>query len=197
MFIELTVHLRCPADHPESFLVLVPEEMHGRVVNRGTLGCPACGREYPIRGAALYFTPEPQPVAPPAEGRVDAGAIAAFLGIQGPGGYVGLVGSAVGLAEGLEALWPGVHLVAVNPPAQSRSSERLSAVFSPRLPFKSRSLRGIVLGKPFGAMAGWPEGAIQCLLPGLRAAGEGPAPTSPGFALLGEAENWWVGKRET
>jgi uncharacterized protein YbaR (Trm112 family) len=194
MFIELTDHLRCPADHPESFLVLVPDEMKGRVVNRGTLGCPACGREYPIRGAVLYFTPEPQPVAPPAEGRVDAGAVAAFLGLQGPGGYVGLVGSAVSFAEGLEALWPGVHLVAVNPPTQSGSSERGSVVFSPRLPFKRRALRGIVLGRPYGAMPGWPEEAVQGVLPGLRAAGEGPPPVSESFELLGEAEGWWVGR---
>jgi hypothetical protein len=40
MFIELTDHLRCPADHAESYLVLLPEEMRERSVRTGRLGCP-------------------------------------------------------------------------------------------------------------------------------------------------------------
>ena len=43
MFIELTDHLRCPADHEEAFLVLLPDQMDGRAVRGGALGCPVCG----------------------------------------------------------------------------------------------------------------------------------------------------------
>ena len=32
MFIELTDYLRCPADHAESYLVLLPDEMQERSV---------------------------------------------------------------------------------------------------------------------------------------------------------------------
>ena len=46
MFIELTDHLRCPADHTESYLVLLPDEMQDRSVRTGRLGCPVCGRTY-------------------------------------------------------------------------------------------------------------------------------------------------------
>ena len=38
MFIELTDHLRCPADHAESYLVLLPDRMDGRSVREGRLG---------------------------------------------------------------------------------------------------------------------------------------------------------------
>ena len=56
MFIELTDHLRCPADHDESFLVLLPLDLAGRDVVQGTLGCPVCQREYAIVRQSLIET---------------------------------------------------------------------------------------------------------------------------------------------
>ncbi len=53
MFIELTDHLRCPADHDESFLVLLPERMEGRSVRAGRLGCPVCGRTFELVDGVL------------------------------------------------------------------------------------------------------------------------------------------------
>ena len=40
MFIELTDHLRCPADHEESYLVLLPDRMEGRSVRERAAGLP-------------------------------------------------------------------------------------------------------------------------------------------------------------
>jgi uncharacterized protein YbaR (Trm112 family) len=195
VFIELTDHLRCPEDHAESFLVLIPDEMAGRVVQRGVLGCPVCRKEYPIRDGVVYFGEPPATVEPGGpETAVDAVAIAAFLGIEGPGGYVALVGDAAGYAPGLSGLWPGVHLVLVNPPRDTPGGESWSILHASRLPIQSRALRGIVLGAPFGRQEPWPAQAIAAVLPGLRAAGQGAAPRSPGFELLGEAEGWWVGR---
>ena len=193
MHIELTDHLRCPAGHAESFLVLIPGEMTGREVRRGVLGCPTCQREYPILDGVVHFTPA---VPPPPEvtGEVDAEAVAAFLGLEGPGGYVGLVGSAGSLAPGLRAHWPGIHLVAVNPPASVRSDDGVSVLLAPALPFKARSLRGIVVGAPEGSDEAWRDAAVGAVLPGLRAAGQGAAPAAPGFQLLGAASGWWVGR---
>jgi uncharacterized protein YbaR (Trm112 family) len=195
LHIELTDHLRCPADHPESFLVLIPGEMRGREVRRGVLGCPVCQREYPIVDGVVHFTPQaPLPSVPLNDGAVNADAIAAFLGLEGPGGYVGLVGNAVGFSPGLAPLWPGIHLVAVNPPEGFTPSERTSVLLSPALPFKARSLRGIVVGEPYGSEAPWRETAVGAVLPGLRAAGQGPLPVAEKFELLGEAAGWWVGR---
>lgn len=195
MHIELTDHLRCPADHPESFLVLIPGEMTGRSVASGVLGCPTCLREYPVVRGVAYFSPEPPAVATlPAPGPVDAAALAAFLGLEGPGGYVGLVGGAAGFAPGLAEQWPGIHLVAVNPPREVPAAEALSVLVAPALPFKARALRGVVVGEPYGGMSRWSEAAIGAVLPGLRAAGLGPVPSAPGFELMGEAGGWWVGR---
>ena len=64
MFIELTDHLRCPADHDESFLVLLPDKMDGRSVRTGQLGCPVCGRTYAVMEGVLELGGAP----PDAEG---------------------------------------------------------------------------------------------------------------------------------
>jgi uncharacterized protein YbaR (Trm112 family) len=195
MFIELTDQLRCPADHAESFLVLIPEDMSGRAVRQGVLGCPVCHREYCIRDGVVYFGEAPGPVeAGPEGGAVDAEAVAAFLGLEGPGGYVALVGDAAPFAADLGRLWPGIHLVAVNPPSGTVGGESISLLQAPRLPIKTRALRGIVLGDPYGRRPPWPEDAVLAVLPGLRAAGKGRPPQVTGFELMGEAEGWWVGR---
>lgn len=194
MFIELTDHLRCPADHDESFLVLIPDEMKGREVVRGVMGCPVCSREYPIANGVAQFGAVGSTTSEPVAGAVNPAAIAVFLGLEGPGGYLGLIGEAASFADELSDLLPGVHLVAVNPPPSAASGERLSVVLSPRVPFKRKSLRGIVLGSPFGDQAGWAESAVRAVLPGLRAVGHGLTPQFEGFGLMAEAEGWWVGK---
>jgi hypothetical protein len=196
MFIELTDHLRCVADHDESFLVLIPDLMEGRRVLRGTLGCPVCQAEYRIEdgvtdlGASL-------PVASGAamQAGPDAAALLAFLGLEGPGGYLGLIGDAARLADGLAAGLPGVHLVAINPPASLSPAVQCSVIRARRMPLKARSLRGVVVGQPEGSEPDWQAAAIGAVLPGLRATGAGAVPTIEGFDLLGAAEGWWVGVR--
>ena len=90
MFIELTDHLRCPAEHDESYLVLLPDRMEDRSVREGRLGCPVCGRTYLITDGVLDLggagLPDPGPTLLTAE------AVTALVGLSGPGGYLVLVG---------------------------------------------------------------------------------------------------------
>ncbi len=60
MFIELTDHLRCPEDHEEQFLVLLPDRLDGRSVKEGQLGCPVCGRTFAVRDGTVDFGGAPQ-----------------------------------------------------------------------------------------------------------------------------------------
>jgi hypothetical protein len=195
MFIELTDHLRCVADHDESFLVLLPSQMDGRRVLYGTLGCPVCQAEYGVAGGELDMGAGPVPPlgAPPAG--FAAPALLAFLGLEGPGGYVGLVGEAASAAKDLATALPGVHLVAINPVEPISPAPSLSVIRARRMPLKARSLRGVVVGEPAAADPGWQADAIRAVLPGLRATGRGPVPVLDGFELLGEAEGWWGGVR--
>ncbi len=197
MFIELTDHLRCPADHDEAFLVLIPETVAGRDVTSGILGCPICNREYPVTAGVAHFgapVTSGAPASAVAGIAPDAAAVLSFLSLDGPGGYVTLVGQATGLAGGLRALLPGVHLVAVNPNAELAGISGLSVLRSPQFPVKSRSQRGVVLGLPEADDPEWRRRAVAAVLPGLRIAGEGPLPESRGFELLASAAGWWVGR---
>src|SRR3954452_9680362 len=55
MFIELVDALRCPAGHEERWLVAAPPRMESRHIVDGTLGCPVCKAEYPIRDGVADF----------------------------------------------------------------------------------------------------------------------------------------------
>jgi uncharacterized protein YbaR (Trm112 family) len=198
VFIELTDHLRCPAPHDESFLVLIPYEMDGRDVVQGMLGCPICRREYRIdRGEAVFELDGRSPTMgkAPAENSVDAGAVAAFLGLEGPGGYVALFGSAGRFATGLVDELPGVHFVLLNPPEGTTGALTRSILRGVSAPIKSRVLRGTVLGADVGSDPHWQDEAARCTLPGLRITGAGSAPEIGVIEVLGEAGGWWVARR--
>lgn len=194
MFIELTDHLRCPADHDESFLVLLPDTTDDRSVRSGTLGCPVCHAEYRIADGVVQFTaPRARPPAAPS---IAADQLSALLGLAGPGGYAALVGDVTALSAAISPLTPGVHFTAVAPVSGLVESRALSLVEAERMPFKRGSLRGVVLGSGFGADPRWVADALRTVLPGLRVVGAGKAPQLDGLELLAEAEGWWVGRKK-
>ena len=194
MFIELADHLRCPADHPEAFLVLLPERMEGRDVDQGLLGCPVCHAEYRIEGGAVSFG-GPAAAASRPSGTVPAApALQALLGLEGPGGYVALVGDAGAAAGALGPLLEGVHLVLVNPPVSVLAPPLGTPVRALRFPVKARSMRGVVVGWPESAEPRWIADAAGAVLPGRHVIGEGPPPALAELELLGLAEGWWVAR---
>ncbi len=191
MFIELTDHLRCPNEHDESFLVLLPGAMEGRSVRAGDLGCPVCGRTFQLVNGVFDTGDAPTNAA--ADGVLDADAITTLVGLHGPGGYLSLVGAPAVLWREVSALNPGVALVAVNPPAQVRDGAEVSVIRSGRLPIKSGSMRGVVLGRPFADDPQWVREAARVVLSGLRIVGEGQDPPGDMVELLASAEGVWVG----
>ncbi len=193
MFIELTDHLRCPRDHAEAYLVLLPDQVVERSVRTGQLGCPVCGATYPVAGGVAELGESAPAPAGPA---LPAAAAHALLGLNGPGGYVVLAGPAAEGWRELAALEPGVAFVAVNPAAGvADAAPVLSVVRSPLIPVKSRSMRGVVLGGALGSDASWVRDAARVTLPGLRVVGRGTEPALPELELLANAEGWWVGAR--
>lgn len=188
MFIELTDHLRCPADHEEAFLVLIPERMEGRRVMAGHLGCPACGWGTAWSDGVPDFGGIEEAGRGPAP--FDAEAALALLGLDGPGGWVAFAGRAGTLAHAFTILLPNVNIVAVNPPAAVPSHGTVSVIRSAVWPIKKHSMRGVVLGADAADLA---EQAIRSVLPGLHAAGDGPPPSlGIGDQLVGQAPGAWV-----
>ena len=192
MFIELTDHLRCPVAHAEQFLVLLPSRMEGRRVLEGEMGCPVCGLVVALAEGVVDWGG-----AAPSVGRtgLTAEAVAVFLGLTGPGGYVALIGSVAVLAPELTARLPGIRLVLVNPPAGTPDSETVSVLRAPSLPLKAGSMRGAVLGADPGRSADWVEASVGSVLPGLRVVVEGGEPPEQGMEVLARSGLCWVGRR--
>jgi uncharacterized protein YbaR (Trm112 family) len=193
MFIELTDHLRCPVDHDESFLVLLPDRMEGRSVRTGHLGCPVCGRTFQLTDGVLDTGDAPAP----AKGAtvLDADGLITLAGLHGPGGYLTLVGPVAVLWSAVAESMPGVALVAVNPADSVTDSAELSVLRGGRLAIKSGSMRGVVLGQPFADDPHWVKEAARVVLPGLRVVGEGKDPAPDSVELLASADGVWVGTK--
>ena len=186
MHIELTDHLRCPRDHAEAFLVLLPDQMAARRVVAGHLGCPMCGWSTAWTDAVPDFGGGWRSAGVPP---FDAAAAAAMLGLDGPGGWIALAGDAAALSAGLSATVPGVAFVVINPPTSIAPSDSVSVLLSGAWPIQMHAIRGVVLGADAGS---WRDAAMQSTLPGLRTIGCGAAPSGDRIQLLAEADGVWV-----
>ena len=192
MFIELTDHLRCPEDHDESFLVLLPERMDGRYVKTGQLGCPVCGRSFELVDG-VFDAGGASAGGEAGESTLSAEAVTILAGLSGPGGYLALVGPPASRWKEVAEQLPGVALVAVNPAADVSDGNGVSAIKSSRIPLKSRSLRGVVLGKPYAEDPYWVNEAARVVLPGLRIVGEGGDPPAESIDIMASTGGTWVG----
>ena len=193
MFIELTDHLRCPEEHEEAYLILLPDAVVQRSVQGGELACPVCHRTFRIKDGILDFGDGPP--ADAAAPTLDGGSVAVLTGLGGPGGYMVLVGPIAGRWREVEDVLNGVSMVAVNGPGTLADARGLSVLRSARLPLKSASMRGVVLSGAFGSNPGWVREATRVLLPGLRVVGEGPDPDPQLVDVIASAGGWWVANR--
>jgi hypothetical protein len=185
MHIELTDHLRCPQNHPEAFLVLLPDRMNHRDVVAGHLGCPICGWSTAWQTGIPDFGGAAGGVGSPP---FDAAAVHAMLGTEGAGGWVAVAGNAGALAHELAGELPGVGIIAINPPETVAPGAGVDLLLGGVWPIKTHALRGVVLGTD---AASYRDVALASVLPGLRMIGTGPAPTE-GCTLMAAAEGVWV-----
>jgi uncharacterized protein YbaR (Trm112 family) len=192
MFIELTDHLRCPADHDEAFLVLLPDKIEGRSVIEGQLGCPVCGRTFQLSGGVLDTGDAPD-LATPSYSQLTPEALTTLVGLNGPGGYLALVGSVADYWKEVAELNPGVGLVGINPGVDVGEASGFSVLRSGGIPLKSRSMRGVVLGKPYADDPHWVAEGARAVLPGLRVVGEGAEPPAELIELMASTAGVWVG----
>src|SRR5262245_20836209 len=115
MHLVLTDWLICPQCGPDQGLIVLAEQIQARRVMTGTLGCPACRRQYAIREgiADLRVQAEVSPVITPTAPALEPLHMAALLGMTEGRGYALLLGAAGAHAADLSALLPGVELIAV------------------------------------------------------------------------------------
>ena len=195
MFIELTEFLRCPEDHDDAFCIVLPDEMVGRTIMRGVIGCPACRREYPIRNGVAEFGRYVAAGSAPATAPADPDTVAALLGLTNPGGCVILRGSAATLAAALAERLGGVHLVGINAPDGTEVSPALTLLNHQwKIPLRSAVARGVVVPADM-AQAAWLGEGARVLLRGQRVVVAGEDVVVPGLEPVATGRGLWVGQK--
>ena len=200
--------LRCPEPHEEGFLVLSTGEMLGRMVRSGILGCPKCGREYPIVKGVVRFsgggmrdargvdsgaaTHPASRISHPVEPQT----LQALLDLSGPGGYVVLLGVAARRAVGLAGLMGGIHFVGVSAPDDMEEVAVLSLLAcETMIPLRQTVARAVVVGSD-RVGAEWLAEARRVLLPGRRLVIESEQVAAPaGLTQLALGHGLFVGER--
>jgi uncharacterized protein YbaR (Trm112 family) len=203
MFIELVDALRCPRPHEESWLVLATSRLVARHIREGTLGCPVCHAQYPIRDGIVDLRPggDEHPVERAARDEprlvqhVPALDLAAMLNLGDALGFAVLVGEWGRHAHALLELEQPPPLLLVDPPAGVEIVPGLSGVRAgAALPLAVGSARAVAMdGDEPVRLA---SGALV-----TRAGGRIVAPARAvvpdGVRELVRDEHVWIGDRET
>ena len=195
MFIELVDALRCPRPHEESWLVVAAERLVARHIVAGTLGCPVCAAEYPIRDGIVDFSggaarPVAAAIPPSAEQAVR---LAALLALDDAQGFAVLLGEWGAHAIELRGLVE-CPLVLVDPPDDVEAAPGLSIIRTGgSLPIAAGSARGVAVD------AGHPErvaSAVTVTRSGGRVLAPAAAPLPAGLRELARDTAGWVAERE-
>jgi len=193
VFIPLVDILRCVRPHADTWLVASIERADERFIIEGTLGCPICLAEYPIRAGVVHFTDRPvEPLrAAPPENEAEAVRIAAALDLIEPRVTALLHGAWGTQAQLVRGLSPA-QLMLLNPPAGMVGGDGVSVLVSEIAPLAQASIDAIALD------ADASDALFASLRASLRRGGRIFAPaTTPvpdGFTELVRDADVWVAR---
>jgi uncharacterized protein YbaR (Trm112 family) len=199
VFIELIDDLRCPRPHEETWLVASAERAVERDIVEGTLGCPICHAEYPIRDGVVWFSDPSAPTgvsaAPASPADADlAMRVAAFLDLSEARGFALLTGAWAGAAPLLRGVVP-THLVVLNPATAVDTGGGISIVQATRgIPLADASCRGVALDDRH-ATAEFTAAAVRALMPHGRLIAPASTPPPSGITELARDDRLWVAER--
>lgn len=197
MFIELVDALRCPVPHEESWLVASATRMEARHIVEGTLGCPVCRAEYPIRRGVVDFRRAPSPQVSPTESpRRDPAAamrLAAFLGLADAGGFAVLLDAWGAQASALRELVE-TPLIVVDPPAGTEGEPGVSVLLSDGpIPLAAGAARGTAI---HGEAPLRVAEAVRVTRTGGRLVAPAGVALPDGLRELARDETLWVAEKE-
>ncbi|MFL5501385.1 MAG: hypothetical protein ACJ79Q_09145 [Gemmatimonadaceae bacterium] len=200
MFIELIDLLRCVNEHEDTWLVASFSEITNRFVMEGTLGCPICHAEYPIRNGVADFTAG-EPIRECDDERGAAGhkreelatRAGAYLDATQPGATIVLGGLWAYAAQELAAM-ADLRVIALNAPGEVKVSERVGLVrAAKRIPLAANSVQGVAFDAWFEkSISG---DAVRVVRPGGRIVGPTAFETPQQTAVLAHDDNYWVAER--
>jgi hypothetical protein len=200
VFIELIDQLRCINAHGDTWLVASFKTVSNRFVLEGTLGCPSCPAEYPIREGVVDFSagltlPSCEAERAAASHRREelATRAGAYLSATEPGATVVLGGVWAYAAQELSEM-AEVRVLALNPPAEVKESQTVGLLqVGTEIPVAPGSVLGVALD------AWFPEkiiaSAVRAVRPGGRVVGAVIMPHPPELAVLAHDDNYWVAQK--
>lgn len=199
MLIELVDDLRCPRQHEETWLVASADHTDNRDIIDGTLGCPICHAEYPIReGVVRFGDPKVTGVAQDDDGRrIDhdlAMRLAAFLDLTDGQGFALLAGSWGPAAPLLRQVTPA-RFVVLNPNPAVAAVHGISVLeIAAGIPLADATCRGVALDESHADEVHL-EAAVRVLRPVGRLVAPASTPTPTGVVELARDAQLWVAER--
>ncbi len=195
MFIELVELLRCPVPHEDSWLVGAATRTEFRHIVEGTLGCPVCRAQYPVRRGVADFrrTTTGVPTREIMPDETEAIRLAAFLDLTDRAGVAVLLGEWSAHAPVLRGLVE-TPLLLVDPADGLEGEPGISVIrCDGELPLAAGSARGVVLD--FGSDARIAS-AVRATRPRGRIIAPAALPLPSGAIELARDERVWVAERE-
>jgi uncharacterized protein YbaR (Trm112 family) len=194
MFIELVDALRCPVSHEESWLVAAASRSEFRHIVEGTLGCPTCHAQYPIRRGVADFRRGATSISTrevmPDEG--EAARLAAFLDLTDRAGFAVLLGEWSAHATILRGLVE-TPLIIVDPADGTEGEPGISVIrCDGELPLAAGSARGIAID---GGSEARIASAVRATRPKGRIVAAASLPRPAGTTELARDERAWVAER--
>ncbi len=200
MFIELIDQLRCINAHEDTWLVASFKTVSNRFVLEGSLGCPACSAQYPIRDGIADFSAGQELASCEAERAAVshrreelATRAGAYLSATEPGATVVLGGIWAHAAKDLSEM-AELRVLALNasPEVEESSTVGLLQVGS-GIPVQPGSLLGVALDAWFPTKI--IDSAITAVRPGGRIVGPVVMPPPPELAVLAHDDHYWVAQK--
>lgn len=198
VFIDLLDLLRCINVHENTWLVASFKAVTNRFVLEGTLGCPICSAEYPIRNGLIDFSAEiPRGNARRSVAVRDREDLAtragAFLNVTEPGATVVLGGTWADAALEL-SLMTEARVFALNPEGGAEESETVGLLLvGSEIPVAPGSVLGVALDASFPAEI--VPSAVKAVRPGGRIVGPIEIPPPSELAVLARDEAYWVAQK--
>jgi uncharacterized protein YbaR (Trm112 family) len=189
VFVELLEHLRCPAGHEPTPLVVAATRSAHRHILDGILGCPVCNAEYTVRDGIAHFGIAPR--LPAVEPSIEtAMRIAAFLELTDARSFAVLTGSWCAHAQAVAQLVE-TPLVLVNP-SDDVVLDGASAVLETdmALPVADGSVRALAIDPTAIRID-----AVSAIRPGGRVLGLAQLALPDGLHEIARDSREWVAER--
>jgi hypothetical protein len=147
VFVPLVDILRCTRAHADTWLVASIDRADGRYIVDGTLGCPTCLAEYPIRSRIAFFSTVRPYAVHVQPNETSAVRVAAALDLTDARMTAVLHGSWGVHAQLIVGVSPS-QLLLLNPPDEVVMTDGVSAIVSDVAPLAAGSVSAAAIDKP-------------------------------------------------